>query len=133
MSATYTTFNFVLNRLLSNTIGSLPSTIYFGFSSTPIAVDGTGATEPSGSGYARIGVSTSTGFTTSTVGSSSNVAAITFAISTGSWGTLPYAAIWDASSAGNIWYYATLSPSITVVTNTTIYFDPGGVVFSMSN
>ena len=50
MSVTYYSANRILDKGFGSTNYTPPVTIYFGLSTTPIAIDGTGATEPSGAG-----------------------------------------------------------------------------------
>jgi len=73
---------------------------------------GTG-TEVSGGSYARVqrdpgDANWSAG--TPTDGITNNVAAITFPSPTANWGVVTHVAIWDASTAGNMICYATLTP-----------------------
>lgn len=60
----------------------------------------TGATEVSGSAYARQGpVTFANAGANPTV--ASNSAIVTFPAATGSWGTVVYFGVWDAATAGN--------------------------------
>ncbi len=126
--------NKTLDKLFGNTTLSQPTTLYFGLSTTTPSADGTGVTEPSGSGYLRIGVTNSdkTNWTVAASASLSNVTAITFPESTGSWGTVVSVVIYDALTSGNLWFYDTLTPSRAVATSTTVYFAAAGVVISMT-
>ena len=135
MSGTYTSFNAILNQLFNNVTLTQPSNYYLGLSSTTPTITGTGDTEPSGLGYARVALSSSTGFTTSTLGTLTNNVTATFPESTGSWGTLTHLILYSASSGGSIWFFEALSPSITVESNTTVYFSnsPAGITVSMTN
>lgn len=81
-----------------------------------------GGTELSGNGYARQAVTmTVTGDT------ASNSGAIEFPTATGSWGTITHAAIFDASSAGNMLVYATLTASKTIGTGDILRFPAGDI------
>jgi len=81
-----------------------------------------GGTELSGSGYARQSVTmTVTGDT------ASNSGAIEFPTATGSWGTITHAAIFDASTAGNMLVYATLTASKTIGTGDILRFPAGDI------
>lgn len=81
-----------------------------------------GGTELSGSGYARQAVTmTVTGDT------ASNSGAIEFPTATGSWGTITHAAIFDASTAGNMLVYATLTASKTIGTGDILRFPAGDI------
>lgn len=70
-----------------------------------------GGTELSGSGYARQAVT----FTVSG-NTASNNAAIEFPTASGSWGTITHAAVFDASTSGNMIAYASLTASKTIDT-----------------
>jgi len=134
MSITAYASNKILDRNFGNTSFSVPATYYFGLSTTPPAFDGTGATEPVGAAYARIGATNNkTNWSTAALGILSNAAAITFVESSGSWGTITHVFIADALSAGNIWYWEALSASRTVATSTTVLFAIGGLQVKMNN
>lgn len=134
MSITYTQANKILDLNFGNTSYTVSSPLYFGLSTTPINNDGTGATEPSGNGYARVPVTNSKSyFSVASSGILTNSSSITFAESTASWGTITYVFIADALTSGNILYFDALSPSRTVAANTTIYFASGNVSISMTN
>lgn len=124
----------VLDKLFGNTTLSQPTTLYFGLSTTTPSSDGTGVSEPVGNSYARIGVSNNdkTNWTVASAASLSNVTAITFPESTGSWGTVVSVVIYDALTSGNLWFYDTLTPSRAVATSTTVYFAASGVTISMT-
>ena len=70
-----------------------------------------GGTELSGSGYARQSIT----FTVSGNNASNN-AAIEFPTASGSWGTITHAAVFDASTSGNMIAYASLTASKVIDT-----------------
>jgi hypothetical protein len=70
-----------------------------------------GGTEVSGNGYTREAVT----FTVSG-NNASNDAAIEFPTATGSWGTITHAAVFDASTSGNMIAYASLTASKVIDT-----------------
>jgi hypothetical protein len=126
------------NRLLDLNFGSTaytqPATYYFGLSTTTINFDGTGATEPSGGSYARVAFTNNkTNWGTASSGVLTNAAAITFAESSASFGTITYVAMWDASTVGNIWWFDVLSPSRAVASLTTVIFAIGAVTVTFNN
>tara|TARA_R110002167_G_C12702170_1_gene653693 strand:- start:6835 stop:7215 length:381 start_codon:yes stop_codon:yes gene_type:complete len=105
MSFTNYTETEVLEWLFTAGSVTRPSAWYVGlFTSAPS--DPGGGTELSGSNYAREAVV----FTVSG-DTASNNANIEFNAATGSWGTITYAAIFDALSGGNMIAYAALSAS----------------------
>lgn len=87
-----------------------PSAWYLGlFTAAP--GEGGGGTEVSGNGYTREAVT----FTVSG-NTASNDAAIEFPTATGSWGTITHAAVFDASTSGNMIAYASLAASKAIDT-----------------
>lgn len=87
-----------------------PTTWYLGlFTAAP--GEAGGGTEVSGNGYARQAVT----FTVSGNNASNN-AAIEFPTATGSWGTITHAAVFDASTSGNMIAYASLTASKVIDT-----------------
>jgi len=108
--------------------------MYFGLSTTSIAIDGTGATEPSGGAYARVAlVNDKTNWGTASNGSLTNSNPVTFVESTASWGTITYVAIWDALTVGNLWFFDVLTPSRAVASATTVLFAVGAITVQMNN
>ena len=73
------------------------------FTSAPSDTGGGG--EVTGSGYARQAVT----FTASSGGATSNDSLITFPTAAASWGTVDYAAIFDASTSGNMLWHGALT------------------------
>lgn len=134
MSITYFSGNKILDRNFGLTAYSPPSTMYFGLSSTTINIDGTGATEPSGGAYARVGVTNDkTTWGTAASAALTNSIAVTFPESTASWGTITGCFISDALTSGNIWFYDLLTPSRTIATSTTAFFAIGAITVQMTN
>jgi hypothetical protein len=134
MSQTYYLANKVMDYNFGQTSYTVPSTLYFGLSTTVIGNDGNGATEPVGNGYARVAVTNNkTNFSSSSNGVLSNLIAVSFPESTASWGTITYIGIWDALSSGNVLYFEALSSSRSVQPNTTVVFAIGALTFSMTN
>ncbi len=130
---------YAANKTLDQFFGSValgvPATYYFGLSTTVPTVLGGNVSEPVGLNYSRVAVtngSKSPNWTTAASGSLSNAASITFAESTGDWGTILYCLIYDASTSGNLWFYDVLTPSRACPINTTIFYSAGGVVISMT-
>ena len=106
---------------------SAPATVYIAlFTSAPS--DTGGGTEVSGGSYARVSVTSalanwagtqSAGSTTASTGTASpgvtsNNSAITFPAPTANWGVITSMGIYDASTAGNLLYWANLTASKTV-------------------
>jgi len=106
------TENLVLNWLFTTNSATRPTAWYVGlFTAAPS--DTGGGTEVSGSGYARKATGTITVSGTATT--ATNSAAIEFdPASGGDWGTITYAAIFDAETSGNMLAWAELTTARTI-------------------
>ncbi len=103
--------NALINATLRNTSYTSPSVVYIGlYTSDPTDAD-TG-TEVSGGSYARQAVT----FGAPSDGVSTNSAAIEFPQATGTWGTVGWIGIEDASTGGNLLYHTALDASKTIAT-----------------
>jgi len=101
--------NALINATLRNTSYTSPTTVYVGlFTSDP--TDANTGTEVSGGSYAR----TSVTFGAPSNGVSTNSANVTFPTATGSWGTVGWIGILDASTSGNLLYHTPLDASKTI-------------------
>ncbi len=60
-----------------------------------------------------------------------NAVAVTFPQATGSWGTITHFGFYDASTAGNLWFWAALSASKAVATDDTASFAIGALDFQV--
>jgi hypothetical protein len=102
-----------------------PATTYIALDTTAGSASACG-TEPSTGAYARVAVTSalanwagtqsagSTVASSGTTGTTSNNAAITFPAPTANWGTIVGFCVMDASTAGNLLFYAALTTSKTV-------------------
>jgi hypothetical protein len=106
------TENLVLNYLLTANSVTRPTAWYVGlFTAAPS--DTGGGTEVSGSGYVR--KATGTIAVSGTATTATNSAAIEFAAASGgNWGTITYAAIFDAETSGNMLAWAELTTARTI-------------------
>jgi hypothetical protein len=121
----------ILNSLFGQTsnFGALASapTIYVGLSSTTPNPDGTGVTEPSGGGYARVSAP-STSWGAATLANPSviqNSATLTFPTATASWAggaNLTYVVLFNASTAGTVLGYGALTTAKPVLSGDTASF-----------
>jgi hypothetical protein len=101
----------LINATLRNTSYTSPATVYIGlYTSDPTDAD-TG-TEVTGGSYARQAVT----FGAPSDGVSTNTAAIEFPQATGTWGTVGWIGIEDASTGGNLLYHTALDASKTIAT-----------------
>ena len=94
---------------LRNTSYTSPATVYVGLYTTDPTDANTG-TEVSGGSYARTAVT----FGAPSNGVTTNSAAVEFPQATGSWGTVGWIGILDASSGGNLLYHTPLDASKTI-------------------
>ena len=105
----------MLNWLKGTAFGTAPTTVYVALLTTnPTADDGTGEVEVSGGSYARQAITTSSGWSAiSGSGTSphqiSNAAIITFPTPTANWEAVIGIALYDASSAGNLLYWNSIT------------------------
>jgi hypothetical protein len=103
--------NSLINATLRNTAYTSPTTVYLAlYTSDPTDAD-TG-TEVSGTSYARQSIT----FGAPSNGATTNSAAIEFPQAGGSWGTVAYIGIRDASTSGNLLYHTPLDASKTIAT-----------------
>jgi hypothetical protein len=101
------TENLALTYLFNTGSVTRPTAWYVGlFTAAPS--DTGGGTEVTGNGYARVSAGTISGSGTATT--FTNAAAIEFAAASGgNWGTIGWAAIFDASTSGNMLAWAPLT------------------------
>lgn len=99
----------VLDHTLGTTAWTMPATVYLGLSVASMADDASG-TELTGSGYARQTIS----FASASGGSASTDATVTFPTATGSWGSIGFWSLWDASSGGNMLMHGAFTTAKTV-------------------
>lgn len=125
MSASNYLENAVLNATLVNGQSYAAGNVYAALYSVA-PTDSTSGTELSGSNYSRQQVT----FTVSSGTATSNVT-VTFGAASATWNTAVAWAILDASSAGNILYYSTLSPAQTVLNGNSLTFASGDITISM--
>jgi hypothetical protein len=118
--------NKLIDWLLRNQAFTPPATAYVALFTTNDNDANSAAVEVSGGSYARVAVTSSlanwagtqsAGSTTASSGTgatTSNNNAITFPAPTGNWGTITGWGVFDASSAGNLLFYAALNASKNV-------------------
>lgn len=104
---------------------SPPATMYIGLV-TSASSAGSPGSEVTGGSYARVSIASSlanwagtqsagsTGASTGTSGQTSNNVVLTFPAPTGNWGTVVGFIIMDASSGGNMIYFAPLTVAVTI-------------------
>ena len=103
--------NALINATLRNTSYTSPATVYLAlYTSDPTDADA--GTEVTGNAYERQSIT----FGAPSNGASTNTAAIEFPQATGSWGTVAYIGIRDASTSGNLLYHTALDASKAIAT-----------------
>lgn len=101
----------LINAVLRNTSYTSPATVYLAlYTSDPTDADA--GTEVTGNAYERQAIT----FGAPSDGVSTNSAAIEFPQATGSWGTVAYIGIRDASTAGNLLFHSPLDASKAIAT-----------------
>jgi hypothetical protein len=112
----------LMDQLFKGVTGLNP-TVYVAVSTANPLSDNSGDAEPSGSSYARVSTATSDwNSCVLSTGQTTNANAITFPQASGSWGTLTYFALFDASTSGNQLGAGALTASKTIGTNDTLSF-----------
>lgn len=127
--------DYLENKLLDHVLGggdyTRPATLYVALTTTQSA-DGSGGTEPSGNGYARVAVTNNaTNFPAASAGAKSNGVLIDFGAPTGStWGTVLCVEIWDASSGGNRIKWGDLTTSKATPVGDPVQFPIASLAFT---
>jgi hypothetical protein len=117
--------NKIIDHIFRNRSYTVPTTIYIGLL-TAAPSDSGGGTEVSGGSYARVQVGPSdttwnatqggapAAASSGTGGATANASTITFAAPSANWGVVSHFGIYDASTAGNLLYWAALTASKTI-------------------
>ena len=103
--------NALINATLRNTTYTAPATVYVSLWTSDPTDAGSGA-EVSGGSYARTAVTMGA----PSNGASLNTGAVEFPQATGSWGTIGWIGINDASTSGNLLYHSPLTTSKVIDT-----------------
>lgn len=121
----------ILDYIFRNTSMGLDGTNVWVGLFTGAPSDSAAGTEVSGGSYARVAVvRTGAGWnaaTGTTPALTDNTGAINFPTASGSWGTVTHFGIFDASTAGNLLYWADLTASKTVASGDTASFAAGAL------
>lgn len=137
-----TTSKALLDSLLGSGAGSTwPSTVWIGLSIADPGVDGSGAAEPVGNGYARTSSAKLSDWSAATDGASGKVekthtTSITFPQAVGGdWGTASHFLIWDSGpgAGGNLLCWAPLDTPVPINNGDDQRFNPGGLKIRLSN
>jgi hypothetical protein len=121
--------NYLELELLDHLFGKgayTPPTIHLALSTADPEEDESGVAEPSGNGYARVETSASD-WAAASAGAISNAAALSFPEASGSWGTITYLVLYDASTAGNMLAAGALTESKAIGNGEVLQFAIGGI------
>ena len=119
--------NALINATLRNTSYTSPATVYIGlYTSDP--TDANTGTEVSGGSYTRTAVTMGA----PSNGVSTNTAAVEFPQASGSWGTVGWIGILDASSSGNLLYHTALDTSKTISSGDIFKIAIGGLSVTLA-
>lgn len=125
--------NGFLDRMFRNQAFTIAAT-YVGLSTAVVGDAGT-VTEPSGNAYARVQINANGGASPAwgavSAGAVSNANAVTFTQASGSWGTVVYMFIADASTAGNTMAYGDVTDN-AVASGDTVSFASSAISLSQS-
>lgn len=136
--------NKIIDHILRATAYTAPATVYVGLLTAALNDTG-GGTEVSGVDYARVGVTsattawngthgTTTGASSGTDGTIENASTISFPIpGAGGWGTATHWGVYDASTAGNLLFYAALTASKTINAGDSVSFAAGALSLQIDN
>lgn len=117
----------VLDHVLGNTAFTAPATVYLALY-TVAPTDAGGGTEVTGGSYVRKSVvNNATNWPAASGGAKSNGVEFTFVTATADWGTVVAFGIFDASTAGNLLYWADLTVSKSVLNGDTAKFAVGDI------
>lgn len=125
----------ILNWLKGTTYPAAPATTYVAlFTTAPTSDAGTGGTEVSGGSYARAAITSSSGWSSISGGGTSaeqisNAGVITFATPSANWGTVVAVGLYDAVTAGNMLYFATITSQV-INTGVVASFAGGALVIT---
>jgi hypothetical protein len=117
--------------------GAAPTTTYVGlFTTNPTsdAATSNGSTEVSVGSYARVAITSSSGWSSISGGSTtpaqiSNADEVTFPTATANWGAVVGIGVFDAATNGNLLWWGSIS-SQTINTGVTAFFAPGALVLT---
>ena len=117
----------LLDHVLGNAAYTAPANVYVALY-TVAPTDAGGGTEATGGAYARVTVTNNiTNFPAAAGGLKSNGTEIAFVEATANWGTVVAFGIFDAITAGNLLYWATLTTNKTIDIGDTAKFAVGDI------
>ncbi len=128
---------YLANKLLDHQTGkaAYPApTVYVAVSSTTPTDDGTGVTEPSGGGYARI-ATTAADWTTAARKATSNAQDLSFAQASADWAggaNMTHGVLYDAATGGNMLGFGALTTPKNVLSGDTLSIPAGSLDITLT-
>lgn len=116
----------VLTWVFTASATTRPSAWYVALSTTTPADDETGFTEPVGNNYARTTVTLTVSGDTA-----SNASPVTFPEASGTWGTITYLGIYDASSSGKLIAFGQLTVNKSIGNGDTAQFAASAITITL--
>lgn len=113
----------VINWIRGTSMGSPPSTIYLALFTSP-TTDAGGGTEVVDGSYVRMAVTLAA---PSPPGVTTNSGTVTYPVATADWGLLTHAAVYDASSGGNLLLHGPILVPQTILTDNQLVLNPGAM------
>lgn len=126
--------SYLQKKLQDHTLGlaayTMPTTVYASLHTSDPTDTGstTGEISTSGTGYARIAITSKMNVTDSVTGISSNNVSITFGPASTDWGTITHVAISDAATAGNMLLFGALTIVQTTPIGESVQYSAGQFV-----
>lgn len=137
--------NKLIDRVIRGQAGTFPTNWYVGLLTAAPSDAGAG-TEVTGGSYARVAVSanaaswaatdaagSTVATSAGTTGTTSNNADVNFPTPSAGWGTITHFGVYDAASAGNLWWYGGLTVSKQVFSGDPVKFLAGTLSFQIDN
>lgn len=121
--------NKLLDHIFTDGAYTPPATLYVALSTTTPTDAGANFTEPANA-YARV-ATVAADWSASSGGSKTNTGALTFPTASGSWGTITYFGIYDASTSGNLLIWGALTAPVAVSTGQTPVFNASALVITL--
>jgi hypothetical protein len=129
MSMTNYTEENLLNHLLGSGTFTKPSARWVAaFTAAPGETGG--GTEVTGGSYARVSAAAFT-ITAANPSTAVTSALIEFPVATGAWGTITHVAVFDASTAGNMLFFAELTDSKAVASGDVLRIPAGDLTLTL--
>lgn len=122
--------NSLLDHIFTDPAYTPPATLYLALSTTTPTDAGGNFTEPSGNNYSRV-AAVAANFSAAAAGSKTNTAVLDFPQASGSWGTLTYFGIYDASTSGNLIMTGVLSASVAIASGDIARFAASSIVVTL--